>query len=93
VIFLHCSLHKGTSSWAWSAHGSNYWRCDGVIQGERTREFIKALYQEVSLEYDDDSYDSQRYRRAMMLLPDSSYLVFDDDSAHLSRINVNMHGR
>jgi hypothetical protein len=29
----------------------------------------------------------------MMLLLDSSYLVFDDDSAGLSRINVNRHRR
>jgi hypothetical protein len=94
VLFLHCSLHKGTSSWLWAANGSNYWICDGIIQGERTREFSKGLYQEVSLEYDAAScLYPDWFKREMMLLPDSSYLVFYDDSAGLSRINVNRHRR
>jgi hypothetical protein len=95
VLFLHHSLHKGTSSWLWAAHRSNYWICDGIIQGEGTKVLSKVLYQEVSLEYGDTSFlYPQWFKRQLMLLPDSSYLVFDDDdSAGLSRINVNKHRR
>jgi hypothetical protein len=94
VLFLHHSLHKGTSSWLWAAHRSNYWICDGIIQGEGTKDFSKALYQEVKLEYDTATFFYLReFKREMMLLLDSSYLVFDDDSAGLSRINVNRHRR
>ncbi|TVU43720.1 hypothetical protein EJB05_10208 [Eragrostis curvula] len=62
VLFLHhTSFYKGTRC-LWTNHGANYWMCDGIIQGDRTRDISKALYQEVNFECDDASFDSNEFK-------------------------------
>ncbi|TVU43705.1 hypothetical protein EJB05_10193, partial [Eragrostis curvula] len=91
VLFLHHSSDQGTRR-LWANHGANYWICDGIIQGDRTREISKALYQEISFECDDDSFNSSAFKHYDMTLRDSPYLVFGEYS-YSSRMIGKMHGR
>ncbi|TVU42213.1 hypothetical protein EJB05_08606, partial [Eragrostis curvula] len=92
VLFLHHSFHKGTSQ-PWTYHGANYWICDGIIQGDKTRDISKALYQEVSFECDDTSFHSDIFKEKTMMHPDSSYWIFGDDDEFSSMITGNRPGR
>ncbi|TVU43722.1 hypothetical protein EJB05_10210 [Eragrostis curvula] len=85
VVFLHhTGFYKGTRR-LWANHGANYWMCDGIIQGDRTREISTALYQEISFECEDASFSNAI--KEEMIHPDSSYyLVYGDDGDFSSRI-------
>ncbi|TVU43707.1 hypothetical protein EJB05_10195, partial [Eragrostis curvula] len=93
VLFLHhTSFYKGTRR-LWANHGANYWMCDGIIQGDRTREISKALYQEISFECDDASFNSEAFKERMIPLHSSYYLVYGDDGDFSPRIIGKRHAR
>ncbi|XP_062227387.1 uncharacterized protein LOC133925489 [Phragmites australis] len=50
-LFLHCGFHRATG-FDWAGHASNFWACDGIIKGDRTKEISNALRQEISWECD-----------------------------------------
>ncbi|CAD6266374.1 unnamed protein product [Miscanthus lutarioriparius] len=57
-LHLHHSFH-GTTGFVWSAHSSNYWICDGIMQqGEREREISNALHPEIIFECDASVLDA-----------------------------------
>ncbi|TVU43706.1 hypothetical protein EJB05_10194, partial [Eragrostis curvula] len=86
VLFLHhTGFYEGTRR-LWANHGANYWICDGIIQGDRTREISKALYQEINFDCNDDSFDSNVFKQKMIPPESSYYLVYGDDGDFSSRI-------
>ncbi|XP_062225640.1 uncharacterized protein LOC133924217 [Phragmites australis] len=56
-LFLHYGFHRATG-FAWAAHASNFWVCDGIIKGDRTREISNVLHQEISWECDASVLES-----------------------------------
>jgi len=50
-MFLSYSFHR-TTGFAWAAHASNFWICDGIIKGDQTKEICNALYPEIRWECD-----------------------------------------
>ncbi|KAL6658762.1 hypothetical protein ACP70R_002802 [Stipagrostis hirtigluma subsp. patula] len=75
-LFLHQSFHS-TTRFAWAAHATNFWICDGIIQeGDRTREITNALRPEINFEGD---FQLNYMFDKMMQHPDTSYLVVEDD--------------
>ncbi|TVU14102.1 hypothetical protein EJB05_37548, partial [Eragrostis curvula] len=50
-LSLHYNFHINTR-FGWAAHSSNYWICDGIIQGDRAIEISKALHGEIRWECD-----------------------------------------
>jgi hypothetical protein len=53
--FLHCSFSTATK-FSWVSHASNYWACDGIIQGDRAID-INAMRQEISWGFDPSLLD------------------------------------
>ncbi|XP_062225475.1 uncharacterized protein LOC133924107 [Phragmites australis] len=50
-LSLHYNFHN-TTKFGWAAHSSNYWICDGIIQGDREMEISNALLGEIRWECD-----------------------------------------
>nr|CAB3481991.1 unnamed protein product [Digitaria exilis] len=48
LLMYHTS--RSSTGFAWSAHASNFWICDGIIQGDRAWEISNALDTEISFE-------------------------------------------
>uniref|UniRef100_A0ACD5TSB3 Uncharacterized protein n=1 Tax=Avena sativa TaxID=4498 RepID=A0ACD5TSB3_AVESA len=46
-LFLHYDFHNTNKSY-WAGHASNYWICDGIIQGDKTRDITNAFHREIS---------------------------------------------
>ncbi|XP_044949639.1 uncharacterized protein LOC123399287 [Hordeum vulgare subsp. vulgare] len=50
-LSLHYSFHS-TTRFGWAANSSNYWLCNGIIQGDRAMEISNALHEEIKWECD-----------------------------------------
>ncbi|KAL6658764.1 hypothetical protein ACP70R_002804 [Stipagrostis hirtigluma subsp. patula] len=76
-LFLHQSFHS-TTRFAWAAHATNFWICDGIIQeGDRTREITNALRPEI--DFEGGAFELNYMFDKMMQHPDTSYLLIEDD--------------
>ncbi|KAJ1271035.1 hypothetical protein BS78_06G098000 [Paspalum vaginatum] len=76
-LFLQHSFHRTTGS-NWAAHASNYWMCDGIIEGDGAREISDTLHQEISWECDDASLVGYMFQ-SLMKDPEAPFMVVKDD--------------
>ncbi|PNT69842.1 uncharacterized protein LOC100842428 [Brachypodium distachyon] len=76
-LFLLYNSHIATKS-DWVAHASNYWMCDGIIQGDRAMDISKALHQEINWECDSSLLD-EILKKFMKYLKPAFMAVKDDD--------------
>uniref|UniRef100_A0A0E0IE68 Disease resistance protein At4g27190-like leucine-rich repeats domain-containing protein n=1 Tax=Oryza nivara TaxID=4536 RepID=A0A0E0IE68_ORYNI len=69
---------QNTNEFVWPAHASNYWTCDGIIQGARALEVSNALHPEVSFEC--RSYELKRVVEMLKMDPKAPFLLLEDDN-------------
>ncbi|TVU44293.1 hypothetical protein EJB05_03729, partial [Eragrostis curvula] len=80
-MFLYYSFHRATK-FAWTAHASNYWICDGIIKGDRTVEISNALHEEIRWECDTYDLLDHVCKDWIKNNQDASFLVINDDTVY-----------
>ncbi|TVU43911.1 hypothetical protein EJB05_03331, partial [Eragrostis curvula] len=80
-MFLYYSFHRATK-FAWTAHASNYWICDGIIKGDRTVEISNALHGEIRWECDTYDLLDRVCKDWIKNHQDASFLVINDDTVY-----------
>ncbi|KAF8781194.1 hypothetical protein HU200_000698 [Digitaria exilis] len=79
-LFQHYSFHKSIiSDWV-AAHASNYWICNGILNGGMTKEMINVLYQEIRWECDGSLLDE--IFEVLMKQKEFPFLVVKDNVIH-----------
>ncbi|TVU43913.1 hypothetical protein EJB05_03333 [Eragrostis curvula] len=76
-MFLYYSFHRATE-FAWVAHASNYWICDGIIKGDRAEEISNALHEETRWECDTYDLFDHVCKDWIKNHQDASFLVIND---------------
>ncbi|TVU43888.1 hypothetical protein EJB05_03308, partial [Eragrostis curvula] len=76
-MFLYYSFHRATK-FAWTAHTSNYWICDGIIKGDRAVEISNALHEETRWECDTYDLLDHVCKDWIKNHQDASFLVIND---------------
>uniref|UniRef100_A0A0E0ENA3 NB-ARC domain-containing protein n=1 Tax=Oryza meridionalis TaxID=40149 RepID=A0A0E0ENA3_9ORYZ len=69
---------QSRNEFVWPAHASNYWTCDGIIQGARALEVSNALHPEVGFEC--SSYELKRVVTKLKMDPKAPFLLLGDDN-------------
>ncbi|TVU43912.1 hypothetical protein EJB05_03332 [Eragrostis curvula] len=80
-MFLYYSFHR-TTEFAWVAHASSYWICDGIIKGEQTKEVSNALRKEIRWECDTYDLLDHVCKDWIKYHQDASFLVINDDTVY-----------
>ncbi|KAM3345713.1 hypothetical protein ACQJBY_020297 [Aegilops geniculata] len=78
-LFLHYNFHRATNS-GWVAHASNYWVCDGIIQGDKASDISNALHREINWKCDVSLLDA--LLKMIMKHSQPRFLVIKDDDVY-----------
>lgn len=81
-LFLHYNFHTTTNS-GWATHASNYWMCDGIIQGDMshmTREITNACQREIN--WKCDPYVLEEFLQKFMRHLESPFLAIKDGDVY-----------
>ncbi|VAH70718.1 unnamed protein product [Triticum turgidum subsp. durum] len=78
-LFLHYNFHRATNS-GWVAHASNYWVCDGIIQGDKASDISNALHREINWKCDASPLDA--LLKMIMKHSQPRFLVIKDDDVY-----------
>ncbi|CAM0879276.1 unnamed protein product [Alopecurus aequalis] len=74
-LFLHYSFHTANNL-DWAGHASNYWTCDGIIQGDIAQDITHAFHREIN--WMCDAYLLDEFLKKFMKHLEPPFLAIKD---------------
>ncbi|KAM0927320.1 hypothetical protein ACQ4PT_002804 [Festuca glaucescens] len=97
-LFLHYDFHI-TNKFDWAGHASNYWICDGIIQGDKAWDIANAFHREINWTCDASLLDA--FLKKLMRKLESPFLAIKDEDVYkegsyrwisVTSSNTELHG-